>query len=697
MKDWKKQAMSLLLAVLMSFSVVTPVAAQPETAEYTGKAVEADYVMVMENPEESIQSVVICANVEGTLSQAVLTYQDGEEELQVQAAMLTENYARFDLPIPEEGCDRVYLNMTGVCDGTWIQMDLTSAEEEESVEVDSETVLAAVQEEEIQETESETLPEEMQDCVIEAEADLSGESIAEAVNAIAEQSEEVAAVRVNENTEKLRSAAKKEYVVVLDAGHGNVDSGTCFTYDGVLYKESELVLKIAKYAKEELEKQDNITVYMTRSEDTDFMKLTERVAYADSVDADILVSLHINAVGDGGATTAHGALVIVPHTGRYNNDVAENAQGLAQEILEELVALGLYDRGFLLRDTENGSTYPDGSKGDYYTIIHTSLTTGIPGIIVEHGFLNNEGDFRLAFSSEEQLQALGVADAKGIIEFLSTYTPAEKWGWELIDGKWYYMNQDGEKHTGWLTISSGKYYLNKKGVMLTGLQTINKKLYYFHSSGCMLTGWQQIGDDWYYFGSNGAAYQNKWYDGYYLGEDGVWIENYQEEDAEDTSNTVKLNGWQLEKNIWYYYVNGTKHTGWLYVGGHWYYLNTRGEMQIGWVKVKGIWYYLNASGAMQTGWLYTGGYWYYLNASGAMQTGWVYTGGHWYYLSSSGAMLTGWVYTGGYWYYLSSSGAMLTGWQLVNGKWYYMYASGAMAANTTIGGYRVGADGAWIQ
>ena len=38
-----------------------------------------------------------------------------------------------------------------------------------------------------------------------------------------------------------------------------------------------------------------------------------------------------------------------------------------------------------------------------------------------------------------------------------------------------------------------------------------------------------------------------------------------------------------------------------------------------------------------------------------------------------------------------------TGWKLVNGKWYYFYESGAMAYNTTIEGYAVGSDGAWIQ
>lgn len=63
----------------------------------------------------------------------------------------------------------------------------------------------------------------------------------------------------------------------------------------------------------------------------------------------------------------------------------------------------------------------------------------------------------------------------------------------------------------------------------------------------------------------------------------------------------------------------------------------------------------------------------------------------------SGAMKTGWLKSGGKWYYLSSSGSMQTGWQKISSKWYYFYSSGSMAANTTIGGYRLGKDGAWIQ
>ncbi|WHY85459.1 S8 family serine peptidase [Neobacillus novalis] len=155
--------------------------------------------------------------------------------------------------------------------------------------------------------------------------------------------------------------------------------------------------------------------------------------------------------------------------------------------------------------------------------------------------------------------------------------------------------------------------------------------------------------------------------------------------------------WKQENGSWYYYVDSKKATGWVQDAGKWYYLAKDGKMQTGWVKDGNTWYYLNKSGAMATGWLLDGGKWYFLNKSGAMATGWVKDGKTWYYLNKSGAMATGWLLDGGKWYYLNANGAMATGWKYVNGKWYFLNSSGVMAANTTVDGYKLGKDGAWIK
>lgn len=144
--------------------------------------------------------------------------------------------------------------------------------------------------------------------------------------------------------------------------------------------------------------------------------------------------------------------------------------------------------------------------------------------------------------------------------------------------------------------------------------------------------------------------------------------------------------------------------GWNYIDtyglGEWVYFNADTmEPVTGWLHDGGKWYYLHPNnGSMQIGWLLHKGTWYYLEKSGAMATGWVLDKKTWYYLEKSGAMKTGWLYEGENWYYLNANGAMTSSWKEINGKWYFFYGnSGKMAANTWIGKYWVGADGAWSK
>ena len=49
------------------------------------------------------------------------------------------------------------------------------------------------------------------------------------------------------------------------------------------------------------------------------------------------------------------------------------------------------------------------------------------------------------------------------------------------------------------------------------------------------------------------------------------------------------------------------------------------------------------------------------------------------------------------WSYNKTDGTKAIGWLNDNGTWYYLNASGAMLANTTVAGYKLGANGAWIR
>ena len=86
------------------------------------------------------------------------------------------------------------------------------------------------------------------------------------------------------------------------------------------------------------------------------------------------------------------------------------------------------------------------------------------------------------------------------------------------------------------------------------------------------------------------------------------------------------------------------------------------------------------------------------NSNTATATGWVLNKDNtWNYVLEDGTKKTGWHNDNGTWYYLSATGALQTGWVQDNGNWYYLNSSGAMQYNTTVDGYALGADGAWVK
>ncbi|MEH7252090.1 S8 family serine peptidase, partial [Neobacillus niacini] len=241
-------------------------------------------------------------------------------------------------------------------------------------------------------------------------------------------------------------------------------------------------------------------------------------------------------------------------------------------------------------------------------------------------------------------------------------------GWVEEDGFKYYYNADGTKHKGWLELDGNRYYFEgESGIMVTDFAYIPEanNFFYFDENGVAQTGIQDMYGEYAYF---------------------------------DAKTGLLKNSWKLIGQDWYLAdKNGSLATGWaLEKGNVWYYFNQQAKMQTGWIHDGKAWYYLSSSGVMATGWVSWNGNWYFLNNNGAMATGWTNASGVWYFLDNSGVMKTGWLYDGGKWYYLNAGGDMVVnGWKLVNGKWYYFNDAGIMAVSTIVGGYQIGADGAW--
>ena len=88
-------------------------------------------------------------------------------------------------------------------------------------------------------------------------------------------------------------AEQQPLVIVIDPGHGGEEEGGM--YDS--FVEKDMTLITAQVMKTELEKYENVKVYLTRTGDTK-LSLEDRVAYAKSMNADFLFCLHYNLSAD---------------------------------------------------------------------------------------------------------------------------------------------------------------------------------------------------------------------------------------------------------------------------------------------------------------------------------------------------------------------------------------------------------------
>lgn len=218
--------------------------------------------------------------------------------------------------------------------------------------------------------------------------------------------EKDSALSSDTNISRSATRATGNVVVVLDPGHGGSDPGA--SANGLI--EKSLNLNIALACKRELEQYNGVTVYMTRDSDVS-VGLKERADKAKAWGADVFVSLHMNSASAG----ANGVEVYYPNS-NYNPDVHKEGKSLAEQIRQQLVSLGLGDRGIKEDPSTINGSYPDGSRVDGYQVIRYCKLNGIPGIIVEHAFLTNPEDAS-KLKDSDFVRRLGVADAAGIANY----------------------------------------------------------------------------------------------------------------------------------------------------------------------------------------------------------------------------------------------------------------------------------------
>ena len=178
--------------------------------------------------------------------------------------------------------------------------------------------------------------------------------------------------------------------VCLDAGHGGSDPGAVF--EGRQEKDDNLAMVLAVRDALEAHGADNLTVLLTREEDT-ALELEERVAFANEKDATLFVSIHRNSGGGQGVETWVSADGHRPET---------ELATLIQANLKE--ADITKDRGVKKGTASN-------PHASYYVVGHTRM----PACLVELGFIDNQWD-NMALDDNFALWAQAIAD--GILQMV---------------------------------------------------------------------------------------------------------------------------------------------------------------------------------------------------------------------------------------------------------------------------------------
>ena len=175
--------------------------------------------------------------------------------------------------------------------------------------------------------------------------------------------------------------------VFIGIGHGGSDPGA--VANG--FEEADLNLAIGIACVNEL-KRHGVNVVASRTKDENDT-LSDEVAECNKFDPDLAVDIHNNAGGGDGAEVFH-------------SKNGGKGKILAQNILNEVVAIGQNSRGVKTRVNSAGR--------DYYGFIRETVA---PAVIIECAFVDNKTDMKIIDTAAEQ-KAFGKAIAKGVLKTL---------------------------------------------------------------------------------------------------------------------------------------------------------------------------------------------------------------------------------------------------------------------------------------
>jgi N-acetylmuramoyl-L-alanine amidase len=182
--------------------------------------------------------------------------------------------------------------------------------------------------------------------------------------------------------------------IFIDAGHGGKDSGA----SGNGIKEKDITLDITKRIQAGLKAYDDVTVLMSRTDDS-YPTLDERTKAANNANADVLLSVHINSA----APTARGFESHIYTIADAGTKAYQNV--MHQEILK-MLGTGTIDRG------------------KKQTNLHMVRESKMKAILTENLFISNSADAKLLDDAEFR-QKIAQGHINGLEKFLGLKKSAQ--------------------------------------------------------------------------------------------------------------------------------------------------------------------------------------------------------------------------------------------------------------------------------
>ncbi|MGH7853928.1 MAG: N-acetylmuramoyl-L-alanine amidase [Candidatus Binatia bacterium] len=217
--------------------------------------------------------------------------------------------------------------------------------------------------------------------------------------------------------------------IVLDPGHGGKDPGA-IGVGGVA--EKDIVLSVAKKLARKLRAELGVQVVLTRNDDR-FVPLEDRTALANSEDADLFISLHVNASPNSEArgietyyldnTTDEAAIRLAARENRTSRRNISDLQFILSDMmqnmkLEDSITLAHRLQGALV----GGMTKVMGDVRDLgvkKALFHVLVGARMPSVLVEMFFISNRVEAR-AMSQDSHQDAMVEALYEGIQKFGQT-------------------------------------------------------------------------------------------------------------------------------------------------------------------------------------------------------------------------------------------------------------------------------------